>query len=189
VAWILGDAMVRGFVLALLGAVALAAGSSAQQPANNLVMAPGHIGPVKARITEAELKALPFPIEQGTVMLGDTPLPRYVVQVDANNTVVAKFYGRNVTDVRTTSKGFATAEGAHVGASLGELQKLYPKGELMRADEEEGRLAFYPWGLDARPHLGFDFPVDGLPLECLAAKSMKACPDLSGRISISASTN
>lgn len=172
---------------ALISGVATIAVATAQESADPLLMKSSAIGPVKANWKLADVLALGLPVERTEANVEGEPVSVYTVSVDGNNKVSMWFLPDDSTYmIDTRSSGFHTPEGAHVGSTMAELRKLYPKGWMLKTLEEGPHLAFI---LESNDHAStiFRFDSDGLTFDCV--HTGKQCPDLDARPSISFETS
>src|SRR5262245_57936918 len=156
-------AFLIGVALCMAGA-----GAGAQQAVSpgRMTMSPTAIGPIRAEWKQADLLASGFSVEREVTNIEGDEVYRYDIQVDAANKVEMWFLpdGRGFR-LTTSSPAFATAEGAHVGATLAELRRRYPKGWMIMGLEEGRYFTFIARETKDRV-VAFDFDPGGAPLEC-----------------------
>jgi hypothetical protein len=180
-----GESMLR-IPAALIAGFALAASAAAQEAPNTLKMKSRVIGPLRSEWKQADVLALGLPVEREDSNVEGDPVFIYTVHVDGGNTASIWFdeHGSPYM-MKTTSPGFTTSEGAHVGNTVAELQSLYPKGSVFKSMEEGPHLGFILERSDGVSNI-FRFDTRGLTLECLGFD--KGCPDIRDRPSISFET-
>ncbi|MFT3726023.1 MAG: hypothetical protein QM773_20860 [Hyphomonadaceae bacterium] len=180
-----GESMFR-IPAALIAGFALAASAAAQEAPSALKMKSRVIGPLRSEWLQADVLALGLPVEREDSNVEGDPVFIYTVHVDDRNTASIWFdeHGSPYM-IKTTSSGFTTSEGAHVGNTIAELQRLYPKGSVFKSMEEGPHLGFVLERSDRVSNI-FRFDTRGLPLECLVFD--KGCPDIRDRQSISFET-
>jgi hypothetical protein len=174
--------MLRFLAISALGAAALAGPTMAQAPKPRLAITERAIGPVRAGATESELTGLGLPFKRTESNREGDPVTEIEITVDGGNKATAVMLpGEPAYEVITRSPGFETAAGAHVGQTLAELQKLYPKGEVFIAQEEGKHLAFFLEKAPDQPNgklMAFNFDASDLNDDCFYKDK---CPDFSGR--------
>lgn len=170
----------------LIAGFAFAASAAAQEAPNPLTMKSRVIGPLRSEWKQADVLALGLPVEREDSNVEGEPVFIYTVHVDDRN-AASIWFDENESPymIGTMSPGFKTPEGAHVGNTMAELQRLYPKGRVFKSVEEGPHLAFILERSDGVSNI-FRFDTPGLTLDCLVFD--KGCPDLRGRPSISFET-
>jgi len=133
------------------------------------------IGPVRAGMPIAELRALGHPYTTRSVNEEGDDYTEYSVRISASAEVIALDVDGRAIGVSTRSSSFSTDRGARVGATLEELQRLYPEGRLHIGVEEGHGFRFFSFRTrDREPSGIFYFDAERLPQSCFAPP--RACP-------------
>lgn len=153
---------------ALAGCVAQAHDATAWRAAHQ------QIGLLRTGMSTTDVEALGYPVMRDEPLWEGTPTLRLNVSIE-DEVVEAWFYEGRVEILVTQSQRFATAEGARVGMTLGELRRTYPNGRVSIGNEEGGYF-FFKTAPD-----GVSFEVDhaGVPDSCYEYQGR--CPDLSAQ--------
>ena len=147
---------------------------SAQQPSPSTVMEWGRIGPVKSDWKQADLLVSGFKVEREITNIWGDEVYRYVVQARQAGPVEMWFRpdGRSFR-LATQSPSFTTTNGAHVGETLAELRKRYPKGREV-LDYLDGRI--FTFVVEERKEGVMTFDFDGYALADGCFQYKKPCP-------------
>lgn len=169
--------MLRAIIIA--ASLFFAASASAQTASE--VMGRDSIGPLKRGWVQADVLALGLPYTRNDSNIEGEPVTIYTVTTDHNSDASIWFSPDDIGfRLSTRSAGFFTEEGAHVGDTLAELQKLYPAGKVFIASEEGFQFAFFPWGLSGDgPVAAFRFDTDWITHACVEER--RKCGDLNVR--------
>lgn len=157
--------------------IAAAACAAPSQPAETALSGTS-IGPVHFGMTATDVAGLGLPQARDQVFLEGDAYDRITLIVGDNQTIEVTLQGERVGDIETASSNFATAEGAKVGDTLGELRALYPSGEVNIGREEGGYFNF-----ETPEHGFFELDTTGVPDTCFDYQG--ECPDLGAQRSIS----
>ncbi len=167
----------------LLAAMLLAASPAVAQPAapGPLLMGKGFIGPVQRGWTLADFLSLGLPLERKDGLLETERLHVYTAKLDNQYSISLTVWADNDGSISVSSRSpaFVTREGAHVGSTLAELRRTYPRGEFSKDVGEAPWLVFLPFGRSggSNSNLTFYFDTTGIPYECF--ESDRNCPDFS----------
>lgn len=137
-----------------------------------LAMTPTHIGPVRAGMPLAEIKALGLKLKDTAWHQDDAVEPQVDIEIAPDVVVSAVIAHGMARRIFTASSAFATPEGARVGQTYGQIASAYPMGERILTQQGAGRFSH---GLDQTHRAGFAFDPWQLPEECLRPRAF--CPD------------
>ncbi|MES1201382.1 MAG: hypothetical protein ABUS57_08010 [Pseudomonadota bacterium] len=156
--------------------LALMATPAAAQPSGHVLMTNEQIGPVHVNTPIATLPAQGLRVAPHRYEYQANQYTNYIVRTAGGQEIVAEELRGRVASMSTRSPIFITREGAHVGMTLADLRRLYPRGESHVGHEEEGD--YFTFAVDERGQAGvFVFDARRLPRSCF--ESQPRCPDLS----------
>lgn len=159
------------FTMALLLASACGDAVTNDSVSSQLIMSEYSIGPLSVGMTRSEVQKLGLRLETGYTEWEGDSYDQLIVNIGGKGEIVATLVEDGIFELSTTSPVFVTKNGAHVGSTLRELRKLFPKGRVIKGYADGLYFNF----LTGSPGGVFVFDVKAIEERCVVSE--EECPE------------